>query len=276
VRFLMFSKMLQQLSVGEAGDAIARLGFDGVDLTVRDKGHILPENVAAELPPAVELLRSKGLEVGMLTTGLTSAADPHAVATFRTAAACGITRLKLGYWLYQGFGTVRASIGQVRADLQGLEALAREHGVTACIHTHSGNFLTADPAICALLVEGLDPEAIGIYVDAGHIVLEGGYGVWRQGLDLVQDRLRLVAAKSFGWYPEPNGALRRVHWKSKTLPFEKGMTDWQEFFTCLRAIPYDGYVSLHSEYNDLSLDDLLTQTAADLAHAKAALAAAGG
>ena len=272
----MFSKMLQQLSIAEAGEAMVKMGFDGVDLTVRDKGHILPENVVAELPPAVEMLRGKGLVVGMLTTGVTSAGDPYAADIFRTAAACGVKYLKLGYWLYNGFGTLRESIARVRGDLKGLEALALEHGVTACIHTHSGNFLTADPAICSLLVEGLAPDAIGIYVDAGHIVLEGGYGVWRQGLDLVSDRLRLVAAKSFGWYAEANGGLRAIHWKSKTLPFDKGMTDWKEFFTCLLAIPYDGTISLHSEYNSLSLDDLLKQTEADLAFAKAALEAAGG
>jgi len=274
VQFIMFSKMLQQLSIAEAGDAIARMGFDGVDLTVRDKGHVLPENVAAELPPAVELLHSKGLVVGMLTTQVTSAADPYAGDIFHTAAECGVTRLKLGYWLYNGFGTVKESIAKVRADLRGLEALALEHGVTACIHTHSGNFVTADPAICSMLVEGLDPEAIGIYVDAGHIVLEGGYGVWKQGLDLVSDRVRLVAAKCFGWYPEPNGELRVLRWRPKILPFDKGMTDWPAFFTCLKAIPYDGFISLHSEYNDLSLDELLKQTEADLTHAKAAWAAA--
>ena len=272
----MFSKMLQQLSIAEAGDAIARMGFDGVDLTVRDKGHILPENVVTGLPPAVEMLRGKGLVVGMLTTGVTSVDDPCAADIFRTAAASGVKYLKLGYWLYGGFGTIRESIEKVRGDLKGLEGLAQEHGVTACIHTHSGNFLTADPAICSLLVDGLDPEAIGIYADAGHIVLEGGYGVWRQGLDLVSGRLRLVAAKSFGWFPEANGGLRAVRWKSKTLPFDKGMTDWKEFFTCLRAIPYDGFISLHSEYNDLSLDELLKQTEADLALAKAALEAVDG
>jgi len=274
VQFIMFSKMLQQLSIAEAGDAIAQMGFDGVDLTVRDQGHILPENVVAELPPAVEMLRGKGLVVGMLTTGVTSVDDPHAADIFRTAAACGVKYLKLGYWLYQGFGTIRESIGKVRGDLKGLEALALEHGVTACIHTHSGNFLTADPAICSLLVEGLDSEAIGIYVDAGHIVLEGGYGVWRQGLDLVSGRLRLVAAKTFGWFPETSGA--GVRWKSKTLPFDKGMTDWKEFFTCLKAIPYDGFISLHSEYGDLSLEELLKQTEADLAVAKAAWETADG
>ena len=276
MRVLMFSKMLQQLSIAEAGEAIARMGFDGVDLTVRDKGHLLPEKAARELPSAVETLRRQGLEVGMLTTAITNAAEPYAVDTFRTAAECGVRYLKLGYWLYDGFGTLRAGIERVRRDLKGLEALALEHGVTATIHTHSGHFLTADQAICRVLVEDLDPDAIGVYVDAGHIVLEGGYGVWKQGLDLLADRIRLVAAKSFGWFPEANGDLRAFRWTRKALPFEKGMTDWKDFFTCLRAIPYDGYVSIHSEYSDLSLADLLTQTQADLAHVKAALAAVVG
>lgn len=274
MRFLMFSKMLQQLSIAEAGDAIARMGFDGVDLTVRDKGHILPENVVTALPPAVETFREKGLEVGMLTTAVTSVESPYAADIFRTAAQCGIKYVKLGYWLYEGFGTVKASISRARADLKGLEALALEHGVTATIHTHSGNFLTADLAICALLVEGLDPSAIGIYVDAGHIVVEGGYGAWKQGLDLVQERVRLVGAKSFGWFPETNGKLRSIRWSPRTLPFDKGMTEWDELFACLRAMSYDGYISLHSEYNDLSLQELIAQTEADLALAKRALAAA--
>jgi sugar phosphate isomerase/epimerase len=265
--------MLQPLSIAEAGDAIARMGFDGVDLTVREKGHVLPENVVSDLPPAVELLGAKGLEVGMLTTSITSSADPHAEAIFRTAAACGVKYLKLGYWLYKGFGTLRAALAEVHADLKGIERLAQAHGVTACLHTHSGHFLTADPALCSRLIEGLDPEAVGLYIDAGHIVVEGGYGVWKQGLDLVQDRIRLVAAKSFGWFPEPNGTSRSVSWRCRPLPFDKGMTDWREFFACLKAIPYDGYISIHSEYSDLSLGDLLEQTKTDLAFAKDALAA---
>jgi sugar phosphate isomerase/epimerase len=276
LRFIMFSKMLQQLPIDEAGDAIAKMGFDGVDLTVRDKGHILPENVVEQLPVAVETLRSKGLEVGMLTTGITNGTDTHTVDIFRTAAECGVKYLKLGYWLYEGFGTIRSAIDRARTDLQGLEALALEHGVMATIHTHSGNFLTADLAVCHMLVEGFNTRAIGIYVDAGHIVLEGGYGVWKQGLDLASHHIRLVAAKSFGWFPEPNGQLRSVRWTRKVMPFEKGMTDWTDFFTCLKAVGYDGYISMHSEYNDLSLEELLRQTEADLALAKAALAAAEG
>jgi len=275
VQFLMFSKMLQQLSVAEAGEAIARLGFDGVDLTVREKGHVLAENVTRDLPRAVEVLRDQGLIVGMITTSLTSADQPHAEAVFATAAQCGIRFLKLGYWLYQGFGSVRRQIDEIRAEVKGLESLALKHGITAAIHTHSGNFMSASPFVCSQLIEGTDPVAIGLYVDAGHTVLEGGYGVWRQSLDFVSDRICLLAAKSFGWFPEPNGATGRVGWKPKLLPFDKGMTDWREILGMLKSVGFDGYVSVHSEYSELSLAELLQQTAADFALLKSAAAHAG-
>jgi len=96
LEFLMFSKMLQELPIADTADVMARLGFDGVDLTVRDKGHVLPENVVAELPSACEVFREKGLEVGMLTTAITSVEDEHAQAVFGTASACGVNLLKLG------------------------------------------------------------------------------------------------------------------------------------------------------------------------------------
>jgi sugar phosphate isomerase/epimerase len=270
----MFSKMLQQLSVAEAGEVIAGLGFDGVDLTVREKGHVLPENVTRELAPAVALLRDKGLVVGMLTTSITRADQPHAEEVFRTAAECGVRFLKLGYWLYRGFGAVRQQIDEIRVDLQGLEALALRYGVKAALHTHSGNFMTAAMPICARLVEDTDPDAIGIYVDGGHVVLEGGYGTWRQGLDLISDRICLLAAKSFGWFPEPNGATGRMHWRPQLLPFDRGMTDWRELFTLLRSVGFDGLVSVHSEYSELSLEDLVKQTREDFRILKAALAQA--
>jgi hypothetical protein len=46
-----------------------RLGFDGLDLTVRPGGHVLPERAADELPEAVATIRGEGLDVPMITTG---------------------------------------------------------------------------------------------------------------------------------------------------------------------------------------------------------------
>jgi sugar phosphate isomerase/epimerase len=268
----MFSKMLQQLSIAEATGAMKRIGFEGVDLTVREKGHVLPENVVVELPGAVEAIQSQDMCVGMLSTGVTCVEDPFAEETFKMAGECGVKLLKLGYWQYGGFGTLRASIDEIRGKLKDIEAMAKQYGVTATIHTHSGNFVTASLPICATLTEGLDPDAVGIYVDAGHIFIEGGYGVWKQGIDLVQDQIRLIAAKTFGWFPVNGNNGSAVKWTRKALSFDKGMTEWTELFGYMKQIGYDGYVSLHSEYNDLDLDALLAQTEKDLSFLKATIA----
>ena len=271
----MFSKMLQQLSIGNAAEAMKRIGFEGVDLTVRDKGHVLPENVVAELPGAVETIESKGMCVGMLSTGITCVEDPFAEETFRMAGECGVRFLKLGYWQYGGFGTLKASIDEIKGKLKDIEGMAKQHNVTATIHTHSGNFMTASLPICHTLTDGLDPDAVGIYVDAGHIFIEGGYGVWKQGLDLVQDRIRLIAAKSFGWFPVNGNNDAAVKWTRKALSFEKGMTEWAEFFRYIKQIGYEGYVSVHSEYNDLDHDALIAQTEKDLNFMKRTIAELG-
>ena len=51
--YIMFSKHLQSLSVRDAGLAVRQLGFDGVELTTRPGGHVLPEEVGRSLPRAV-------------------------------------------------------------------------------------------------------------------------------------------------------------------------------------------------------------------------------
>jgi len=46
MKFIMFSKHLEQLNYEELADTIAEIGLDGVDLTVRSPGHVLPDGLA--------------------------------------------------------------------------------------------------------------------------------------------------------------------------------------------------------------------------------------
>jgi hypothetical protein len=50
----VFSKCLQWLDYPGMAGITAEAGFDGVDLTVRAGGHVLPERVEEDLPKAVE------------------------------------------------------------------------------------------------------------------------------------------------------------------------------------------------------------------------------
>ena len=270
----MFSKHLQELSIVDAGSAAVDIGFDGLDLTVRPGGHVAPDGVEEKLPAAVAALRAVGAEVPMITTAITDA-DEDALATFRAAKAAGITRMKLGYWRYQGFGKLRGQIAEVRKCLARIEPLALEAGVTACLHNHSGNDMTASSHVIAALLRGLDPDALGAYIDPGHMTVEGGRSGWKIGMDAVHDRIRMMALKDFGWYrSEADG---QVTWAEKLVPLSEGIVRWDEVFECLGQIGFDGIVSFHSEYQgghswrDLDTDGVIAQTREDYAYMRSRL-----
>ena len=65
----VFSKHLQWLDYEAMAELAAEIGFDGVDLTVRPKGHVLPERVDRDLPRAVDAVRKAG-SVGFPTLHL--------------------------------------------------------------------------------------------------------------------------------------------------------------------------------------------------------------
>ncbi|MGQ9555152.1 MAG: sugar phosphate isomerase/epimerase family protein [Anaerolineae bacterium] len=274
MQFIMFSKHLAPLSIEEAACRAGEVGFQGLDLTVRQGGHIQPEEVRAHLAPAVAAVRKLGLDIPMITTNITSADEAFAAETFAAAAECGIRQLKLGYWHYRGFGQVRAQLDEVRASLDGIAKLAEGSGVTANIHIHSEAFMSADAAVVYLMLKDRDPKQVGVYIDPGHMTVEGGGRGWMIGLDLLSPWVNLVAVKSMAWVHEYDPELMQERWRPQMVPLRQGAARWLEVFRCLKQIGYDGIISLHSEYQgsyswrDLSTDEVLAQSAEDLAFIK--------
>lgn len=261
--FLMFSKKLGSLSMVQLGETVSELGMDGVDLTVRPGGHIEPKDVSTELPKAIEVLQSFDLSVPMITTGITDPDDPASENILSTAADCGVSYAKLGYWKYEGFGSLERQIQEMRMDLSGIERMAKDLGITAAVHIHSGDYLTATGCLAHRILEGFDPVALGAYIDPGHMVVEGGKSGWELGMDLLAPLTRMVAVKDFVWVKEVG---RDKSWKVKHAPLREGMVPWPEVFENLADISFDGPVSFHSEYGDLSVDEIIAQTVDDLAY----------
>ena len=273
--FVMFSKMLGDLSIAEAARRIKALGFEGIDLTVRPGGHVLPDRVATALPEAVKIIRGEGLAVPMITTAITRAADPHARAILDVAAALGVRRAKLGYWNAPR-GGLAAAIDRARAELDPLERLAESTHFTLGVHNHSGpGYVNCQPLTILGLIRDRNPEHIAVYFDPGHAAVEGGDGGGRQSLELLGPRIKMLAVKDFGWVRSDGSP--KATWRSQLVPLKDGLVPWPEVFQALKALRFDGPVSLHSEYKgphsgkDLDTEALLAQTAEDLAFAKSLL-----
>jgi sugar phosphate isomerase/epimerase len=237
--FCFFSKHLPELNYADLAKWLRDAGFDGADLTVRAGGHVLPERVVEDLPRAVEAIRSLGLDVPMITTELTSAADPSARPILKTAGRLKIPFFKLGYWRY---GTdPLADVAKAAVELKGLVELAREYGVTAGFHNHPRNVGLAGWD-GRQIVDGLDPRSIGYYYDSNNATEEGAVMGWEVTLRLALPRLKMAAFKDFYW-SKVNGK-----WSPVSCPLGQGMVDWAKMFPLIKSSGFSGPVSIHQEY----------------------------
>jgi sugar phosphate isomerase/epimerase len=220
----IFSKHMASLNYKELARETKRIGFDGVDLTVREKGHVLPERAAEDLPRAVETIRAAGLTVPMITTNLTSADHPSARPILSTAARLKIPYFKIGYTKYNYETGVERTIESVRTATAGLVALAKEYGIEAGFHNHSGDTVGAAVWDVRAIISSMDPRWIGYYFDPAHATIEGGLSGWKISLDLALPRLKMVALKDFYW------ARNAGKWDVRWCPLGEGIVDWTKVF----------------------------------------------
>ncbi|MGB9718255.1 MAG: sugar phosphate isomerase/epimerase family protein [Thermoproteota archaeon] len=256
--------MFQPLPLTGFAELVAETGLEGVDLTVRSNGYIKPSEALEKLPEAVGIFESKGLKVPMITTEITSVNQPYAEEVFKAAFENGVKYLKLGYWQYRGFGFLQRQVGEIRRELRKIQELSRRYRVTSAIHVHSGMFMSAEPAVVWLILKGFNPDLVGVYVDPGHMAVEGGLAGWLMGMDILSRRIRMVSVKDYGWFKEEGG------WRVKTVPLGEGLVPWKTVFEILGETGFKGPVSIHSEY-DLPLAEIVTQTKRDVQYLKSIL-----
>lgn len=271
-KLCFFSKALHSMDWKRLAEAVKRMGFDGVDLTVRKAGHVEPERAAEDLPKAVAVIREAGLEVPMITTALTSATDPTARPILATAGKLSIAYFKSGYYYY-AYKDVRAELQRAGQEFRALADLAKQCGIQAGYHNHS-DYIGGPVWDFAPYIESLDPKWAGHYFDPCHATAEGGAAGWKSALHFVAPRLKMVAVKDFTWKKAAKG------WDVAICPLGEGMVDVKEFSRILAGANFQGPISLHIEYEPEELPaserepKTISDTERDLAFLKKHLRAA--
>lgn len=77
---MIFSKQLEWITnYNELCELVAEIGFNGIELTVRPGGYVLPERVEEDLPKVAEAAKNAGIEITMISTRIT---DPRSLSDF--------------------------------------------------------------------------------------------------------------------------------------------------------------------------------------------------
>ncbi len=270
MQFVLFTDNLADLTVSQAATTARDSGFDGLDLTLRPGGHVLPETAEMGLAAAKAAADAVGMAIPMISTAVSDIDSPHAEAIFAAAAHYGARFVKLGYWPYQPFGTLAKQLDDARRKLERVVKLAARYHVLPCVHCHSGRLVAAGGPLLYLLLKDFDPRQVGAYVDPMHMAIEGGLSGWEMGLDLLAPWIGLVGVKNFRWLPTERDGHGQQRYAWQYVPLADGQAPLPEFVAYLRRLKYDGVVSLHSEYKGetsfrkLTTPELLHQSAMDL------------
>ncbi len=242
----VFSKHLQHLDYPALAAAIKATGADGVDLTLRPGGHVEPENIARDLPRALEALRGAGLSVPMVSTRLVSPDDDAAEPTLAAAAEHGIPFVRIGGHKYSESGNPVEELKAITDDCRKFAAMAEKYGVTLGYHNHSGELNFAAPVWDLLRVlEEVHSPRLGSNFDIGHCMAEGPFGDWDITTRALAPHVKMLAVKDFKF----TGA------KPRWVEMGKGIVKPVPFFERLRAANFSGPVSVHFEYEEYAKAD---------------------
>jgi len=265
----VFSKHLQFLDYDRMAEAAAEIGFEGVDLTVRPGGHVLPENVERDLPKAVKAVKAAGLTAPMMATAVTDPADPLTERVLKTAADNGISYYRLGYYEYDETRPIPDVLDEHRRKVEGLAELNAGLGLHGGYQNHAGTGVGSPVWDLWHILRGLDPRWVGVNYDIRHATAEGGNS-WVLGLKLISTYIKGIVIKDFKW------ALIDGKWVIYDVPVGEGMVDFRRYFKLLGGYGFPGLITTHFEYKlEETLESTGSAMRADLRALKSLLAEAG-
>jgi L-ribulose-5-phosphate 3-epimerase len=237
----VFSKNLQWLDYNTMASVAAEIGFEGIDLTVRPGGHVLPERVKEDLPRAVEAIRKAGLQVPMITTAILSADEPHTESILRTAGSLGIASYRLGWMRYSDKMSIEDNLQTFEEEFQKLDALNHSNNIRAEYQNHSGEYLGSPVWDVARILKKFDSSSIGLQYDVLHATVEGA-NAWPLALKQIATHVTSMPVKDFEWTKKDGKAVVGL------VPLGQGIVDFKKYFGLLKSLKIQGPFSMHFEY----------------------------
>lgn len=238
-----FTKCLQFLNFDQIAEVLARLEFDGADITLRPGGQIEPENAKTELPKAVKTLQKAGVEMPMMVTAIVDADDKLSVETLKIAAGLGIKYYRMGWLGYDFSKSIQQNLDIYKTQFEKLAKLNEKIGIHGGYQNHSGVHIGAPVWDLYDLLKDVDPTYLGIQYDIRHATTEAGYA-WILGMKRVEPWIRTICIKDFVW-----GKNEKGEWKHENVMLGEGMVKFDEFLPEYAALNVEAPISMHFEYD---------------------------
>ncbi|QJD82166.1 sugar phosphate isomerase/epimerase family protein [Cohnella herbarum] len=203
---------------------------------------IAPSGGEAELERFKDAARLHGLSTVSVTPYLRTGDLEATEKVLQAARYMGASCIRLGVPGYDRSKSFDELFELGRSYLKDAENLCRKYGVKGLIEIHHGT-IGASASGARRLVEGLDPEFIGVLFDPGNSVHEG-FENYRMSLELLGPYLAHVHVKNAGWGVKGKAEDGSLIWHSEWAGLKDGMVPWRQVIDDLIAVGYDGYLGV--------------------------------
>lgn len=286
MKFSVFTASTPDWTPEQAATTLAEQGWDGIEWRIVDdrpaEGATVPDGrsfwagnnstwqftgIQDQVGEIARITDQAGLEYSGIG-GYQQASNHDGVETMlRVTSELGARQVRVSMPMYrqekERTGETYTQIfDRTRADLEWAVSRATELGVKALVELHH---MTITPSASAALrlVDGLDPEHVGVIHDLGNLVIEG-YEDHLAAFELLGPYLAHVHVKNARWVATDDTRVDgSTIWQNEWAPLRTGQASVSDYFAALATHGYDGWVTIEDFSTDLPLE---TRTADNLAY----------
>ena len=182
------------------------------------------------------------LEVVSITPYLRAGDLAATEKVLEAARHAGAAMIRLGVPGYDRSRPLGELLEEGRAYLREAQQLCRKYGIKGVVEIHHGT-IAASASGARRLVEGLDPEWVGVLFDPGNMIHEGVEN-YRLALEALGPYLAHVHVKNAGWRSVETNEAGEAVWKCEWLGLKEGAVPWRQVLADLLAVGYDGYLGV--------------------------------
>ncbi len=246
----------------QLADKLAGLGFEGVELAVRDGYQVLPESVSTDLPKAVQQLEAAGLKTPSIAGNIDEATiDACGAAGVGIIRICAPINMAVGY---------QASVDAYRRAFDAVIPALERNNVSIGVQNHYGRHIASAVGLTHALA-GYDPKHVCAVLDMGHCAVDGE--PVEMAVDIARPHMNGLVNFKSACHVRANGpeldAEYMVHWTTH----EHGGYNWRALVEELHQIGFTGTFCMPAEYSQQAGlkgqrmgDDVLPFVRRDIAH----------
>lgn len=253
MKFSVFTASTPDWTPAEAARNLAEQGWDGVEWRITDQAPADPPgfwagNLATwpltgledSLPTIERVTKDAGLEFSGIGAYVKVGDRPDVLRVLTATATLGAGRVRLTMPAL-GEDSYPALFDRARADLEWAAARAAAHQVKILVELHHRTIISSASA-AVRLVDGLDPDQVGVIHDVGNLVFEG-HEDFLAGLQMLGEYLAHVHVKNVAWSSDGTRPDGSVAWRAGWSPLRSGQADLSAYFRALATVGYDGWVT---------------------------------